>query len=161
MRVCRFFKKLDPAPMRMSQNIAFLILGLALAGCSQQEKPDDALIDRMVGDWAPAVLENCDLRVKFGSNAIWVQRDGKTHKISTFHRVRVDGPTMDVVLSEGDSSKVLSFKTSPNALQLQAVRSLDGKDLGDSINEDADQKIKYLSMRAKTLFDLRRCSESN
>ncbi len=145
--------------MQPSAPITLVALALALAGCRPAEKPDDPLIDRMVGDWAPAVLENCDLRVKFGSNAIFVLRDGKTHKISNFYRVRVDGPEMDIVLSEGQGSKVLNFVTTKDALKLQAVRSLDGVDLGDSINEDADQKIKYLSMRAKTLFDLRRCTE--
>ena len=80
-------------------------------------------------------------------------------KISSFHRVRIDGPDMDIVLNEGEASKVLNFKTGPNRLKLIAVRSPSGEELGDSISEDADQKIKYLSMKAKTLFDLNRCVE--
>ena len=50
---------------------------LFLAGCGKSDEIDDPPIQRLVGDWAPAVLENCDLRVKFGSNAIYVLRDGK------------------------------------------------------------------------------------
>lgn len=137
--------------------LGLLACALFLAGCGKSEEIDDPPIQRLVGDWAPAVLENCDLRVKFGSNAIYVLRDGKTHKISNFFRVRIDEDKMDIVLNEGAASRVLSFKTEQNALRLQAVRSLKGEDIGDSISEDADEKIKYLSMRAKSLFDLRRC----
>ena len=147
--------------MRVLMPLACLAFALSAAGCRQAEEPDNPPIQRLAGDWAPTVLENCDLRVKFGSNSIWVIRDGKTHKISSFHRVRIDGPDMDIVLTDGDSSKVLSFRTGPNNLKLIAVRSPKGEDLGDSISEDADQKIKYLSMKAKSLFDLNRCVESD
>lgn len=145
--------------MRASLPFFCIALALTAAGCRPAEEPDNPPIQRLAGDWSPAVLENCDLRVKFGSNSIWVIRDGKTHKISSFHRVRIDGPDMDIVLNEGEASKVLSFKTGPNKLKLVAVRSPSGEELGDSISEDADQKIKYLSMKAKTLFDLNRCVE--
>lgn len=150
----------DSNDMRVLTQLTCLALALSAAGCRQQEEPDDPPIQRLAGDWAPSVLENCALRVKFGSNSIWVIRDGKTYKISSFHRVRIDGSNMDIVLTEGDSSKILSFQTGPNNLKLMAVRSPTGQDLGDSISEDADQKIKYLSMKAKTLFSLNRCVEA-
>ena len=130
---------------------------LFLAGCGKSDEIDDPPIQRLVGDWAPAVLENCDLRVKFGSNAIYVLRDGKTYKISQFFRLRIDGDEMRIVLNEGAASKVLVFKTSQNKLKLTAVLSPKGEELGDSISDDADEKIKYLSMRPKALFDLNRC----
>lgn len=137
--------------------LGILACALFLAGCGKSDEIDDPPIQRLVGDWAPGVLENCDLRVKFGSNAIYVLRDGKTHKISHFHRVRIDGDDMRIVLNEGAASKVLAFKTGPNNLKLTAVLSPKDEELGDSISDDADEKIKYLSMRPKALFDLRRC----
>jgi hypothetical protein len=157
----RFDQNGNLTQMRASLPILCIALAMGAAGCRQEEEPDAPLIGRLAGDWAPIVLENCDLRVKFGSSSIWVVRDGKTHKISSFHRVRIDGTDMDIVLNEGEASKVLSFRTGPNNLKLVSVRSPTGEDLNDSISEDADQKIKYLSMRAKTLFDLRRCVEVN
>ena len=104
--------------MRVLMPLACLAFALSAAGCRQAEEPDNPPIQRLAGDWAPTVLENCDLRVKFGSNSIWVIRDGKTHKISSFHRVRIDGPDMDIVLTDGDSYPLPAEKVA------QAVESV-------------------------------------